>query len=203
MRKIEGSGWLEQWIPLLLLAFPFLIGGIIGTACAAMAEGEGAIALKQYIEAYLSAAEAGLLSTCSFWSLLWDNFRFPVLVFLLGFTGLGLLGIPILLGVRGFLLAFSLSSFIKLFGVEGAGVAFTLLGVAELVVLPVLFILGEQGIGSSKRLLERMVTGKRTALIFERVYFVRSLGCFVVLLLCSFIQYLIIPILQRAAVGVL
>lgn len=93
-----------------------------------MAGGEGAIALKQYIEAYLSAAEAGLLSTCSFWSLLWDNFRFPVLVFLLGFTGLGLLGIPILLGVRGFLLAFSLSSFIKLFGVEGAGVAFTLLG---------------------------------------------------------------------------
>ena len=39
-----------------------------------------------------------------------------LLALLLGFTALGLLGLPLLFAVRGFLLAFSIASFVRLFG---------------------------------------------------------------------------------------
>ena len=39
----------------------------------------------------------------------WETIRWPLLVFGLGFTTLGLLGIPLVFSVRGFLLAFSIA----------------------------------------------------------------------------------------------
>ena len=94
---------------LVLLGASFFLGGAAGCVMAGLVGGEGQGALAEYIRGYLDlAAEGGMQPP--FWPLVWELIRFPLLVFLLGFTALGVVGMPVLFAVRGFLLCFGCQS---------------------------------------------------------------------------------------------
>ena len=185
----------EQWLILLAVAFPFLVGTILGCIMAISASEQSDLLLRRYLEAYLLFVENGDVDEPNFLNILWSYFRFPVIAFGLGFTAAGVAGVPLLFAIRGFLLSFSISSFIKLFGMIGAKLSFLLLGISELAALPVLFVLGTQGFSMSVRLLERIMIGKRGAPIFERSFFLRCCCCAVVLIFFAVMHSFIMPFL--------
>ena len=75
---------------------------------AAQVGGGGHDSLAAYIEGYLAAAKSGsVVLSPGLLSVLWESVRWPLFAFLMGFTALGVLGIPTLFAVRGFLLSFA------------------------------------------------------------------------------------------------
>ena len=141
--RISGDGL----IPVLAVtAACFLLGGLVGCLLASHIGGGGQESLAAYVEGFLRAAQAGEITAPALASLVWDTVRWPLLALLLGFTALGLLGLPLLFAVRGFLLAFSIASFVRLFGGAGCLLALLVFGVSGALSVPVLFVLGVQGL---------------------------------------------------------
>ena len=101
----------------ILLAGLFALGSVIGCAAAGLIRdplGE----LLDYVRGYLTLAAEGGLSPDVF-RVLWQTVRVPLLTAALGFTALGVIGIPILFAVRGFSLCFAVSAFYRLLGPAG------------------------------------------------------------------------------------
>lgn len=138
LRKGNEPAW-TGWPHLILLLICFLSGSLIGFALAYF--GESSSELRGYLQDYLALAAQGNLEQ-SFFAVFWDCLRWPAFVIFLGFTALGVLAIPALLLIRGFLLAYTTTCFAVLLGRNGLAVAAVLLAVSAFLVLPVLLVLG-------------------------------------------------------------
>ena len=95
-------------VPLAALSACFLLGGALGAVFGGLMSETSAQELADYLSTYFTLAREGGV-TVEFWSVAWEQFRLLIAVILLGLTALGAAGIPLLFGVRGFLLAFSVS----------------------------------------------------------------------------------------------
>ena len=106
---------LERRAALLVLAAAFLLGG--GAACflAALSGGAGGEELTAYLTGYLELAAEGELPR-GLWSTLWGQLKYLLAAFVLGLTALGVAGLPIIFGIRGFFFAFPIACFCR----EGA-----------------------------------------------------------------------------------
>lgn len=147
---------------LIILSACFLAGGLAGCLLAAQVGGAGEASLNQYLEAFLLAAHEGAVDVPALWAQIWDTLRWPLFALLLGFTALGVLGLPVLFTLRGFLLAFSIASFVRAFGGAGWLLACLVFGIGGVLSLPALFVLGVQSILSARALAAR-VRGKERA----------------------------------------
>ena len=110
--------------------------------------------LRQY---FLSAGEGSGLEP-SLVAVVWDLIRWPLAAFLLGLVPVGAAGIPVLMGARGFLLAFAATTFARLFHLPGLAAALTVFGVTALVAVPVLFAVAEDAFRQSLRRLPGAVS---------------------------------------------
>ena len=113
------------------LGLSFLLGGLAGALMAALAGGEGARQLSAYLSDYLIlAGQEG--AAARFWPLLWGRLRDLLIALILGMTALGAVGLPVLFAARGFLFAFSVGCFCRVFGGAGLFPAFALFGLSAL-----------------------------------------------------------------------
>ena len=96
--------------------------------------------LMDHLRSYFQMAGQGGGLEPSLWSSIWDLARWPLAAFLLGSTALGTVGLPILLGARGFLLSFSAAAFARMFGLPGVAASLAAFGVTALIAVPVLFV---------------------------------------------------------------
>lgn len=95
--------------------------------------------LSDYLQRYFQVAgQSGGISP-SLWSVIWEQARWPLLAVALSFTVLGVIGIPLLLTTRGFLLSFAVATFGRLFGLYGVVAALAVFGLTVLLSIPVLF----------------------------------------------------------------
>ena len=105
--------------------------------------------LLDYLRLYFrSAGEDGGLDP-SLAAVVWDLLRWPLAAFLLGLVPIGAVGIPLLMGARGFLLAFAATTFARLFHLPGLAAALAAFGVTVLVAVPVLFVVAEDAFRQS------------------------------------------------------
>ena len=153
--------------------------------------------LHAYVTGYLTAARAGEAAPPHMLSVVWSTIRWPVFAVLMGFTGLGLLGIPVLFSIRGFLLSFAITSFVRMFGGVGGALAFLTFGVTGLVAIPVLFVLGVQSLAAARLLAGRFLGDGKRSLPFGRAYWVRCGLCSAALCLCALLEYAAVPALVR------
>ncbi len=191
------------WLPaLVVLSISFLLGAIAGCLLAGgVAEAENGT-LATYVEGYLSAARSGALSVPSVLSVLWETLRWPLLTVLLAFTALGVVGIPVLFAVRGFLLSFAVASFVRVLGGAGSILAFLLFGLTGLFTVPVLFVLGAQGFTACRILASRLVgERRRTGIPYGRAYCLRCGLCFMVLIVCVCLEQTVLPALLSMVAG--
>lgn len=184
----------------LLLGLSFLSGGTAGCIAAAGIGGAAGAALQDYLQAYLTLAEAQGIDV-RFLPILWEQFRYPVFVFLLGFTAIGMLGIPVLFALRGFLFGFSVSCFCRLFGSVGMIPAMFLFGLPALLWAPAFFVLGTQAVRSAHTLFYCR-TGERYNPLFWKGNNLLRIGlCTGALVLCAAFEYLVLPTLVGASAG--
>lgn len=185
--------------PAILLAAAFLLGGVLGCLFArGMPAGEVA-GLSDYLEGYLRLAETGEVPRALpqlLWSRLWPLGAALVL----GCSGLGLAGLPLLCGGCGFFYAFSSACFCLLFGWRGLFPAFALFGLPALLWVPALLLTGCAGVRQSAGLLRLCRGGP----VPEPVPLRPRLALSVPLLLGSaLVEYSAAPPLLRASAAVL
>lgn len=181
----------------------FLAGGLAGCLLASYVGGDGGASLSAYLQGFLRASGAGEVDAPAMAALVWNTARWPLLAVLLGFTALGLLGLPLLFAVRGFLLAFSIASFVRLFGGAGCLLAFLVFGISGAVAVPALFVLGVQSLVAARVLASRFLgEGKRPS-PYGKAYLVRCGMCAAALCVCVLLDYLAVPVLVSGAAGAL
>lgn len=185
-------------VPMLVVGGSFLAGGILGCLFGALASGEGASQLQQYLNDYVRLAGEGQVS----WSavgVLWDHGRWLLACVLLSMTAFGVVVLPVLFGVRGFLLAFGVSCFMRFFGGVGLLSALLLFGAPALLWAPGLFLVGVQGFSGSLRLVRRRL-GDQTAASGVSVAFRSSVVLGLILLvLCVILECSLLPVLLPSA----
>ncbi len=205
MGRRERKKWtlqLERGAALGALGVLFLLGGIAGGIFAGMAGEEGALELCSYLSEYLSLAAEGTVAR-SLWPLLWEQLRYLLAAVVLGVTAVGVIGLPILFAVRGFFLSFSVGCFFRVFGGAGLLPALVLFGLPVLVWAPGFFLAGVQGLGSAQCLLRRGLGEGRCELsLGQPIYWARIGLCCVLYLICGALEYMVIPVLLRAAARV-
>ena len=178
--RISGDGL----IPVLAVtAACFLLGGLVGCLLASHIGGGGQESLAAYVEGFLRAAQAGEITAPALASLVWDTVRWPLLALLLGFTALGLLGLPLLFGGAGCLLA------LLVFGVSGA------------LSVPVLFVLGVQGLLAARVLAGRVWGDGKTPPPYGKLYFFRCGACAVALCVSLLLDCFVVPGLVSSLAG--
>jgi uncharacterized membrane protein SpoIIM required for sporulation len=177
-----------------ILGLCFLLGGLAGQVFVRLCGGSGGENLRVYLREYLRLAQEGT-PVRVLWPILWEQLRYFFLTLLLGWTAAGVVGLPVLFAVRGFFLSFSVACFCLIFGQTGLVPAFVLFGLPALFWVPALFLLGSQGLSNAWGLFRPRVgrTWEPTGVDWRCVGF-----CFLLILLCGFLEYSIIPDLLGA-----
>lgn len=199
MRRVDGAvpdRLLAGQLPALVVCgTAFLLGGLVGCLLAACVDGMGSDALRTYLEGFLTAAGNGMASPPALGPMVWQVLRWPLMAVALGFTALGVVGVPVLLAARGFLLSFSIAAFVRIFGDAGRLLAFLVFGVPGCVAVPVLFVLGVQSQLTAARLARRGPGEGRRGGLCGRAFFVRCGLCACGLGVCMLLEYLAVPAL--------
>lgn len=207
MRETGGKLWRDlegdMRLPLVVLTGSFLAGGLAGLLLSGKSGGSERTVLAELLRTFLERSAAQTPQTPPVPILLWEAVRWHALVFVLGFTSLGLLFLPVVFALRGFLLAFAIGVFVHLFGGAGAVLAMAVFGVTGAVSLPALFVLGVQGMGASRALASRFLGESRRTLPYGRVYFLRCAACAGALCVCVLLESAAVPELVSGAAGVL
>lgn len=129
----------------------------------------------------------------SFGAVFWNGLRWPLFVWVLGFTALGAWITPVMFALRGFFLCFGVA-YLSGCAQGGLLLAFVLFGLDALVTLPVFFSLG---VGSWKR-----SAGQRERLWtrpgeMPLAFWFKSALALVCLLGCCGIEYWLFPMLLK------
>lgn len=191
---------LEQRIALGVLGAAFLLGGAAGCLLASLSGGAGGSELGDYLTGYLELARDGTLPK-GLWPLLWGQIKYLLAVLVLGLTALGLAGIPMLFGLRGFFFSFSAACFCRVFGGRGLLPAFFLFGLPALLWVPALFLAGVPGFLSARQMLRR--TAGDGVLALNGAWWCRAGLCAGLALTAGLLEYWAVPVLLRAAARVI
>lgn len=182
---------------LLFMSMCFLVGSVIGCLMSGIISMQSGAVLLDYVQEYIAVfARADVRP--AFASVVLETIRFPFIALVLSFTALGVLGLPLLFAVRGFMLSFAISAFYRLFGAVGYAPALVLFGLSAVIWLPALFHLGVQGMLASYSLLRRAVGEWRHPLPYDYGYLVRIGACAAALAACIALEHLVVPVLLQA-----
>lgn len=194
-RAQEGSEGLARTVVLLVC---FLGAGLAGCLAVKFAGEGGGQTLDAYLRGYVEMLREGSAAQASLWSVVWELCRWPLLVLLLGLTALGAVAIPAVFCARGFLLAYSIASFVRVFGTEGLPCALAVFGMTALSSVPVLFCVGALSFQSSLRLAVGVLEGRRDAGVsLERLW--GLIPCGALLALGVALEYSLMPQLLTLA----
>ena len=180
---------------LIFFCVLFLMGGVAGCVTAGLAPAS---------DVELSAYITGLLRqfgskdpTISLFSVVWNVFRVPLLAVFLSVTALGLIGLPVLVVLRGFALNYAVALLYRLMGIQGLYWGGCLFGLSALLWLPALLELCVSGLSASYGILRRVSGDGRYPLMPGRRYLTCCGVCGAAFLLCAGLEYAVIPRLLR------
>ena len=162
---------------LIFLALFFFAGILLGQVLAGRMPAATGSELRRYLEDYLllegDPAVQTLLSAAVIY------FRYPLTAFLLGFSAIGVVLLPVTTAAYGFFLSFAVSCFTASFGAGGVVLALAALGLRCLVALPCYFLLSSASWGTAVGLAAvSFGSGRRTApVVYGRACWARFGAC--------------------------
>lgn len=172
----------------LFLALFFLGGALIGALVGALSEAGDLTGLMTAI-----SAETGNWNT--FFRALWDATWFHLLVLLAGTSLLGLLLVPLLTALRGYLLSCTAAAVLQGYPWKAVLV---LLGIPALFEIPCFLVLAADAIRISRRL---TVTGGIAAAERENPILRHTLICLLVLTGSALIETFVLPVLLAKCIS--
>lgn len=184
---------------LLLLSGLFFVGSVVGCVTAGLVRDPSG-ALLHYVQNWMEQMSQGGAAP-HILSVLWETMRFPILVVLLGFTAFGVVGLPMLFAIRGFLLCYAISVFYRILGLNGLVLGFVLFGVSAFLWMPVFFQLGVQGVLGSFVFVRRARGDTRCSLRCHGVFFACCALSVAVLCLSAALECMVVPILLQRVSG--
>jgi hypothetical protein len=122
---------------LAFIAVAFLLGAAAGSLIA-MTVADGS-ELTAFFENMVEGAKDGVLRN-SFWRVLLPNLLWPGLIILFSFSRIGLVGIPMCVFAKGFLVSYSVSAIFRALGLDGIWLALTAMGIPNFIYIPALVI---------------------------------------------------------------
>ena len=140
MGHAKRTQWSGIWC-VLTIAGSFLAGGVLGCLFGALTGDTGAEEIERYLRDFFALSAAGEVM----WTVptvLWHRGRWLLCCGIFGLSALGILFLPVLFGLRGFLLAFGVSCFVRIFGAAGLLPATLMFGVPAILWLPGFLLLG-------------------------------------------------------------
>lgn len=191
----------DQTVALVILAVAFLLGGIAGSVFISLSSEVGARELSDYLTGYLTLAETEELPR-SLWPVLWGQLKFSLAALALGLTGLGVIGLPVLFGLRGFFFAFPIACFIRVFGGGGFFPAFLLFGLPALLWAPALFLIGAPGFLFAQWQFRRSMGEGRGEFLSGGAYWSRAGLCVGMSLAAGLLEFWVVPVLLRVGARV-
>ena len=200
--RLRGPGS-EQRSALLCLTVCFAVGAAGGCMFAGLLGADTQTRLLDYFGSYFTALRDSGAIRPSLLSTLWEVVRWPLLAFLLGFTALGVVGLPALFCVRSFLLSYAVAVLVRLYGVMGLLTALAVFGVSGFLVLPALFTLGMDAFRSAGSMAVKLLGDSRQAFPPGRGRLLRAGCCGVLLSAAVALQLQLTPVLLSAAIGLL
>lgn len=123
---------------LVLLTVLFMAGCFVGVLLAQVGDGE---IVSEFLAGYLVNAADGLVGY-SFFSILWNTLKWPLLIAVLEFTQVGFIAVPILIFLRGILFSYLAANLDMVFGLQGVALSIGVYLITILMEIPVLFLLG-------------------------------------------------------------
>lgn len=206
MAKRPGRSIHSKQLPdglgsIIVLTACFLCAGLAGCLAAA-ASGEHSIAsLSSYLNGYLTLLADGDAVVPSLWAIFWEVCGWPLLALLLGMTALGVLAVPAVFCARGFLLAYAVSAFVRVFGQAGLLAAAAVFGMTVVTSVPILFSVGSTAFSSSLRLAGGL--GDCVPGTYFKRYLVQLPACGGLVLFSVLLQRSVMPQLMCAAAAML
>ena len=177
-KPVQSAG-----IPMICLALLFLLGAFGGYLYAGYCVDQSALLLEEYLDGYCQLFAGGAEQTVPLGSAMRLYYGDLVLAFLLGFTPLGALLIPVVAAVSGFTGMFAVGCFTQVYGRYGVALALSALGIRLLFTLPCFLWAGSYAWQSALSLLPGH-RGKRCAPPASiSVYFYRFVVCVVILVI--------------------
>ena len=186
---------------LLMLCFFFVLGSALGVVVHDAAVPSAAEQLREYILQYAVLAAEGEVDTALI-SVLAVYFRYPLTVYLAGFSVLGLLLVPLLALLQGFSLAFSVCCFSAALGRSGILLALASFGTRCILTLPCLLYLAVQAMerSFSKTAVGRDKGKRQTTQVRSNG---RTLLCLIILALGVLAELTVVPkLIQLALAGI-
>ena len=170
---------------LAVLSIMFLVGSVIGCV------GVGLFADEQDLVRSGMSAALSASSRPTLWACMRCSGTACLIAFALAFTVLGIVGLPILFLVRGFMLCYAIGVLYHLWGLGGLCSGLILFGIPALFWMPALFILGAQGLPASCQ--QHYRRSGKGALPYPGRFWTRCAVCALLVFLCSCVEYTCIP----------
>ncbi len=186
----------------LLLALCFLFGGLFGHLYAKNCAGAAQEAFRRYLsDCCLWFEQAGVNISLGRTILLY--FAVVCVAFLLRFSALGTIAIPLISAGVGFTSFYTVSCFVQSFGRTGVALAASLTAIRLLFTLPSFLAVAAEALPNSFRLALLMVgRGKRIAQLPDgRRCAALFVVCFICLCVGVLCERFLTPILFRAVIG--
>lgn len=185
----------ENHFGLTICIVLFACGVVIGTFAAGYINEEIFSDLYNEISGYAGLVEEGSFRQPGVLSVIWSTCKYHLLVVFLGFSLLGPICIPLVSGIKGFFLSFSIAAVIKALGGGGWLVAIGLFGLGSIISLPCFFLLGSGAFKMSLGLF-RSISGTSKSgisVLYGRRFLTRACLCVLALMAAVMIELYVTP----------
>lgn len=202
LNRLRGPGS-EQCSALLCLAVCFTVGAVGGCVFAGLLDADTRTRLLDYFNRYFSAVRESEPFQPPLPSTVWELIRWPLLAFALGFSALGVVGLPVAFCVRGFLLSYAVAVLVRLYGTVGLVSALAVFGVSGFLILPALFTLGTDAFRVAGTMAVKLMGDNRRTYPPGQGRLFRAGCCAALLAVAAVFQLRLTPVLLSVAAGLL
>ena len=193
-RDLRRDELISRHFPVLcLLAGLFLLGAVAGSIFIARFPDSASAYVNSYAERLMTASGAAL-----FKSVFQPGFIFLALIFFCGFGRLGTLVIPAIFLVRGFTVAFNVSAFIQVYGVQGYLPAVTAEFLSGFIITACLFFLSLQSFSLAAAWSGRVGRTAAVRSSMDPAYYLAAALCLTFILVTSLLYAYFMPPLARS-----
>lgn len=108
------------------------------------------IPFANFLNLEITSISTGATENYSFFNTFFTMAKYPIIVFVLGFTAFGQILIPAAVFIKGFMLSFSISTLIGSIGKSGVFIALSMFGFQSLISIPCLLVVSTLSFETSK-----------------------------------------------------